>query len=82
MTTENKKKERKKDYSEGCRKSVNRNCDIWNDLCNRILAKLTEMGATALRKHRVNNGKSKISKSGSLYESLKSMGKENLEKIF
>ena len=61
---------------------MNRKCDIWNDLCNRILAKLTEMGATALRQQRVNKGKSKISKLGSLYESLKSMGKENLEKIF
>ena len=50
--------------------------------CNRILAELTEMGATAPRKQRVNKGKSKISKLGSLYESLKSMGKENLEKIF
>lgn len=40
------------------------------------------MGATALRKQTVNRGKSKISKLGSLYESLKSMGKENLEKIF
>lgn len=61
--------------------SVNRKCDIWNDLCNRLLAELTGDGNNRLVKRR-GTKKSKISTLGSLYESLKSMGKENLRKIF